>query len=618
VASNERAIRTGPIFGIMLVGAFIAFLNQTLINIALPQIMQHLKITAVTANWLITIYMLVNGIVIPITAYLMERFTTRQLYFTLMTLFTIGTLICGIAPNFSVLLIGRVVQAIGAGILFPLITNVIFTLFPVEKRGAAMGLFGVAINFAPAIGPTLSGWIVESYSWRVLFYIVFPIALLNLIVSIFLIKNVSETHRPKIDVLGVILSTFGFGGLLYGFATAGTSGWGSTEVITVFIVGGLSLLLFIWRQFVVKHPLLEFRIFRHRMFTLLTIINVIVTMAMFSGMILMPIYMQNVRGFSPLLSGLMLLPGGVIMGIMSPITGRIFDKIGAKWLAIPGLIITAITTYALTTLDVDTSFTYVTILFTIRMFGMAILMMPIFTASLNDLPFAMNRYGTAMVNTLRMMAGAVGMAFFVSIMANNSSIHIRDIVKQQQIALTDKAHMALAVARGTAMGINDSFQVATVLTVLALVLSFFIRKTAPAEQKNTAQQQTHVEDDYTRERLAEPRIIEREIYRPVYETSAELADQEHTRDTANRYEKQEKPVESHNADTAFRNAVRRFQTPVEDNEDNTDAAYREAIRRFLGGKPTASDKTVEEEKLDRPMDDSDYRRALRRMKAKEK
>jgi EmrB/QacA subfamily drug resistance transporter len=479
-------IRTGPIFSVMFVGAFVAFLNQTLINIALPQIMDHLHISATTANWLTTIFMLVNGIVIPITAFLLERFSTRQLYITSMALFTIGTLICGIAPTFAFILIGRVVQAAGAGILFPLITNVIFTLFPIEKRGAAMGMLGVALNFAPAIGPTLSGWIVQTYSWRVLFFIILPFALVNLVMSFYLIKNVSEISRPRLDVWGVILSTIGFGGVLYGFSIAGSSGWESPDVVTVFIVGGLSLILFVWRQLIIANPILEFRIFRYPVFTLTTIINVIVTMAMYSGMILMPIYMQNVRGFSPIDSGLMLLPGGIVMGIMSPITGRLFDRIGAKWLAVWGLIITVITTYALTRLETTTTFTYVTVVYTARMFGMSLLMMPIFTAGLNSLPLTLNRHGTAMVNTLRMMAGAVGMALFVTIMVTSGADHIREIVMQQHIPSTDPIHLAIATQQGTVMGINDAFHVANVLTLMSLLLSFFIRKTVP--EKDTRKQ----------------------------------------------------------------------------------------------------------------------------------
>lgn len=482
-ATTKNVVRTGPIFTVMLIGAVIAFLNQTLINVALPQMMNKLHISATTADWLTTIFMLVNGIVIPITAFLMNRFTTRQLYLTSMGLFVLGTLICGIAPTFSIILIGRVIQAIGAGILFPLITNIIFILFPTERRGFAMGLFGVAMNFAPAVGPTLSGWVVQSHSWRVLFFIVFPFAFLNFIVAIFTMKNVTETSRPKLDVIGVILSTIGFGGVLYGFATAGTNGWGGTDVISMFIIGGISLILFVWRQWVVEEPILEFRIFRYKIFSLTTIINVVVTMAMFSGMILMPIYMQNVRGFSPLMSGLMLLPGGIVMGIMSPITGKLFDRYGAKWLTVIGLGMTIITTFSLTRLEVTTSFTYVVTVYTLRMLGMSLVMMPIFTAGLNELPASLNKFGTAMVNTFRMIAGAVGMAFFVSIMTNEGASHVKNIMIHQHILKSDKVHYLLAEHQGMVMGINDAFMVATALTIVAFLLSFFIKRTTP--QKDT-------------------------------------------------------------------------------------------------------------------------------------
>lgn len=471
-------IRTTPLFIVMIAGAVVAFLNQTVINVALPKMMIYFDVSAATANWLGTIFLLTNGIVIPVTAFLMERFTTRQLFLTSMGIFAVGTLLCAVAPTFQMILIGRVVQAIGAGVLFPLITNVIFTIFPIHRRGFAMGIFGVAMNFAPAVGPTVAGWIIESHSWRLLFYILTPIALIDFVVAIFLVKNVTETSRPKLDVLGVILSTIGFGGVLYGFSTGGTKGWTDPEVVTLFIVGGISLALFVWRQLTVSHPILEFRIFRFPMFTLTTIINIIVTMAMFSGMILMPIYMQNVRGFSPLEAGFMLLPGGIVMGIMSPITGKLFDKYGAKWLAVFGLAITIITTYALAKLHTDTTFMYVITVYTARMFGMSILMMPIFTAGLNDLTQDLNRHGTAMINTLRMVAGAIGMAFFVSIMTNQGKTHVKNIMVQQHILPTDKAHMALAINQGTVMGINDAFMIATYLVIAAFVLSFFIRKSS--------------------------------------------------------------------------------------------------------------------------------------------
>ena len=292
-------LRRGPIVASLLIAAFVALLAQTLLNVALPVMMEDLELTASTIQWLSNGYMLVNGVLVPISAFLIERFTTRRLFIAASGLFAIGTLICAVAPDFSFLLAGRLVQAAGAGILMPLMSIVFLTIFPIEQRGKAMGMMGLAMIFAPAIGPTLSGWVVEHYSWRVLFYIILPLALFAAVYGSYAMKNVTRNSMPKLDLLGVILSTLGFGGLLYGFSDAGTDGWGSATVVTCLAVGAASLLLFVWRELVTKKPILEFRVFKYGMFSLTTVINVIITMAMFSGMILLPIFLQTIRGFSP-------------------------------------------------------------------------------------------------------------------------------------------------------------------------------------------------------------------------------------------------------------------------------------------------------------------------------
>lgn len=333
-AAATKGIRRGPIIAALLIGAFVALLNQTLLNVALPSIMDDLKIATNTAQWLTTGFMLVNGVLIPISAFLVEKFTTRQLFITAMSLFSLGTLVCGIGTGFEMIMVGRVIQAVGAGILMPLMNIVFLRIFPIEERGKAMGLMAVAMIFAPAVGPTLSGWVVQNYSWRVLFFIVLPLAILSTLLGMKTMQNVGQTTSPKLDKTGVILSTIGFGGLLYGFSDAGTDGWGSATVITCLIVGVIALALFVWRELKAETPLLEFRIFRYNMYSLTTLINIIITMALYSGMILLPIYLQTIRGFTPMESGLMLLPGAILMGIMSPITGIIFDKIGARWLSV--------------------------------------------------------------------------------------------------------------------------------------------------------------------------------------------------------------------------------------------------------------------------------------------
>lgn len=475
----SKTFRRGPIIAALLIGAFVALLNQTLMNVALPKMMEDLNILANTAQWLTTGFMLVNGVLVPISAYLVEKFTTRQLFTTAMMLFSIGTLVCAIGTGFEMIMVGRVIQAVGAGILMPLMNIVFLRIFPIEERGKAMGLMAVAMIFAPAVGPTLSGWVVQNYSWRVLFYIVLPLAIFSMLLGMKTMQNVGKLTSPKLDKPGVILSTLGFGGLLYGFSDAGTDGWGSTTVILCLILGIVSLGLFVWRELTADKPLLEFRIFRYNMFSLTTVINIIVTMAMYAGMILLPIYLQTIRGFTPMESGLMLLPGAILMGIMSPITGIIFDKIGARWLAVIGLAITVVTTWEFSQISSTTTYTHLILTYTARMFGMSMLMMPIVTAGLNQLPQRLASHGTAMSNTLRTVGGALGMALFVSLMTNRTKSNITEALVSGAVSKADKAAMMKLTQDATINGITHAFAVATWVTVLALVLALFIRKTSP-------------------------------------------------------------------------------------------------------------------------------------------
>ncbi|EMV4704535.1 DHA2 family efflux MFS transporter permease subunit, partial [Listeria monocytogenes] len=266
----STSVKRNGILIVMLMGAFVTILNQTLMNVALPSIMKDFGITASQGQWLSTGFMLVNGVMIPMTAFLIERFTTRQLYLFAMITFAIGTAIGGFATDYTMLIAGRMVQAIGAGIVMPLLTVVVLNLFPMERRGRAMGLIGLAMNFAPAIGPTLSGWIVQQYDWRNLFFIIIPFAILDIVVAIFLLKNVGKRTFPKLDVLGVIMSTVGFGSLLLGFSNAGDHDWLTWKVAGFIILGLVVLGIFIRYQTSNKAPLLNFRVFKYPTFALTT------------------------------------------------------------------------------------------------------------------------------------------------------------------------------------------------------------------------------------------------------------------------------------------------------------------------------------------------------------
>ncbi|MFA8440110.1 MDR family MFS transporter [Pueribacillus sp. YX66] len=453
--TQQVSINRVPLMIVLILGAFVAILNQTLLGTALPPIMKDLNLSENTVQWLQSVFMLVNGIMIPITAFFIERFSTRGLFLTAMGTFTLGTLICALAPNFALLMAGRILQAAGAGIMMPLTQTILFLIYPVEKRGSAMGMFGLVIAFAPAIGPTLSGWLVEQFPWRSVFFVVLPIAIIDIIVAYFILKNVTKRTFPKLDIRSIILSTFGFGGILYAFSTAGSSGWLSLDVGIAMAIGLVTLVLFIMRQFKLKQPILEFRVFKHKIFALTTALGMIVFMSMIGSAVVMPLFMQNMLQFSPLESGLVLLPGALLMGLMNPITGRLFDAFGARWLAIIGLFILVVTTFMLSILSTETSFTYLAIVNAARMLGISMVMMPVTTAGLNSLPANLIPHGSAMNNTMRQVAGAVGTALLVTVMT---------MYERPEEGMNGMIH-----------GVNVSFFVAGVLAVIGFVMSFYIK-----------------------------------------------------------------------------------------------------------------------------------------------
>ncbi|QHT62459.1 DHA2 family efflux MFS transporter permease subunit [Paenibacillus lycopersici] len=477
IGGGLNAIKKGPLLFVMILGAFIAVLNQTIMSVALPELMVDFNIQASTAQWLTTGYMLVNGVLIPITAYLMQRFTTRELYQTAMFIFLGGTILSAVAPNFDSLLVGRLIQAAGAGIIMPLLMTVILTVFPPDKRGAAMGMVGFAIIFAPAVGPTIAGYVMEHYSWRTMFYGMIPLAVIVIAVAFVYLKNVAERKFPRIDLWSVLLSTVGFGAVLYGFSSAGKEGWSSAEVILSIVIGVIALIGFTWKQLVTSSPLLDLRAFKYNMFSLTTIINIAVTMVMYADMMLLPLYLQNARGYTALESGLLMLPGALLMGFMMPITGKLFDRFGAKWLSVIGMAITIATTIGFVNLTDSTSYTYLVLMSTGRRFGMAMFLMPITTAGLNQLPSRLNEHGTAISNTIKQVAGAIGTSLLVTVMTTRTKTHVQDMMAAGG-DLTDK-HM---ITEATIQGINDAYLVIIGIGIVGLLLSFFIKRTGQAEE----------------------------------------------------------------------------------------------------------------------------------------
>lgn len=499
-----EGVSRGKILAALLFGMFIAILNQTLLNVALPKINTEFNISASTGQWLMTGFMLVNGILIPITAYLFNKYSYRKLFLVALVLFTIGSLICAISMNFPIMMVGRVLQAIGAGVLMPLGSIVIITIYPPEKRGAAMGTMGIAMILAPAIGPTLSGYIVQNYHWNVMFYGMFIIGIIAILVGFVWFKLYQYTTNPKADIPGIIFSTIGFGALLYGFSEAGNKGWGSVEIETMFAIGIIFIILFVIRELRMKAPMLNLEVLKFPTFTLTTVINMVVMLSLYGGMILLPIYLQNLRGFSALDSGLLLLPGSLIMGLLGPFAGKLLDTIGLKPLAIFGIAVMTYATWELTKLNMDTPYMTIMGIYVLRSFGMAFIMMPMVTAATNALPGRLASHGNAFLNTMRQLAGSIGTAILVTVMTTQTTQHLsafgeeldktnpvvqdhmRELASQyggQEGAM--KVLLQFVNKLATVEGINDAFIVATIFSVIALILCLFLQSNKKA--KATAQ-----------------------------------------------------------------------------------------------------------------------------------
>ncbi|HLQ71054.1 MAG TPA: MDR family MFS transporter [Bacillota bacterium] len=442
-----------------LSAAFLSVLTQFLLLTAFPKIMDEFTINSTQVQWLTTSFMLTAAVFIPITAYFIDRFQTRTLMMGAMFLFTLGTLIGLVAPSFPVLIVGRVVQGIGSGVMIPLMQTVLFLLYPREKRGFAMGLAGMVINVAPAIGPPISGILIKYFEWRALFYLILPIAVCILLMVFFFMRNVTKQRKTEIDIASILLSSVGFGGMLYGFNQLEESGITHTATLVSLVVGAVSLCWFIIRQLRIDIPILEMRVLKVPIFALVAVISIIGFSLLISIETILPLYIQNAQQFSAYYSGLIVMPGALTLAIMSRLGGRLFDKYGGRTIAIIGFIMLAASTICFHfLLEMDTSFIIPVVLFMISMGGVALINMPIMTTGINALPDELIPHGTSVINTARQFGGSLGLTFIISFITK-AQAETGDI---QPLDYLD--------------GIKTAFFVAFIFAVTGLVLSFLVKK----------------------------------------------------------------------------------------------------------------------------------------------
>lgn len=407
------------IVAILLAGATLVVLNQTLLSPAYPSIMADLGVDATTVQWLTSAYSLVEAIVIPLSAYLIGRFPTRKLFIAGISLFAIGSLLAAFSPFFGVLLLGRIFQASACGVVMPMVFTVILLVFPREKRGSAMGIVSLVIGFAPAVGPSLSGLLVESIGWRSLFVLVTALAVLIVILSAIFLKSYGEFEPTSFDKPSVALCSIGLLCLLYGLATI-TSSTNIAIPVVLIVVGAIFLTFFVRRQLKLDVPLLKVDVLKSHKYAIVVTLVAMLQAALVGTGVLLPIYLQNLLGVSALQTGLIMLPGAVLGAIMGFFAGRLFDKLGVRRVAIPGAIVAAIGGCGLVGFGLDSPIPYVIVIYTCLGVGMQALVTPLNTWGINTLDNRVIQHANALQNTLNQVGASLGTAILVSLSATST------------------------------------------------------------------------------------------------------------------------------------------------------------------------------------------------------
>lgn len=455
--ADGRPYNRGLLIASLLIGGFLTVLTETILNNGLADIARSLSITTATAQWLSTGYMLTMGIMVPVSAFLLNRFNSRNLYLVALVIFIIGTSIAFVASNFPILLIGRLIQAASVGIIMPFMRNIMLLIFPVEKRGLAMGLTGIVIALAPAFGPTLSGWIVMHYSWHYIFGALLPVSVLVLILAFFGMRKILKTSNPELDIRSVAYSTVGFGGILYGFSTVAVG----DKLISgaAILIGLIGVLLLILRQKGLTTPMLDMSVFRSFTFTLTTVLTSLASMALLGLQLLLPLYLQDAFHIPALTVGLIMLPGALVMGAITPISGLLFDKFGIKLLSIIGFGVYTGALIAFALMGPNTSTFAMTVTYMVWMGGISLMLMQLVTAGVNDLSMDKIPDGNAI--------NSMGQQVFASF-STAASISL--------ITLVAAGNPQLSNSAATLLGYHYAFYFLIFTGAIGLVGSFFLKK----------------------------------------------------------------------------------------------------------------------------------------------
>ncbi|HJV46493.1 MAG TPA: DHA2 family efflux MFS transporter permease subunit, partial [Bacillota bacterium] len=417
----------------IILGAFVAVLNNSLINVALPEMVNVFGSSTDVIQWVLTGYMLANAVVIPMSGFLGDRFGYKKVFVVSLAGFTIGSLLCGLAWSDSSLIGFRIIQGLAGGLISPLSMAIIYSIMPRHQIGTALGIWGIAAMAAPAIGPTASGYLIQYLNWRFLFFICVPIGAFAVLMGVLLLKETPKREGTTFDWQGAVLSIIFFGSLLLALSKGNSEGWTSFFIVSLFFVSVFSMLLLIWVETGKQQPLLDLRFFKNPIFTLSVICSSLVMMGLYGGTFLTPLYLQNVQVLTPIQTGLVMMPQSVAMALMMPVSGKLFDKIGVVPLAFTGLILMGTTTFELHRLTIDTPNHWLDFVLTLRGLGIGLCMMPLTTVGMNAVPKEAVGRASSVSNVIRQVAGTMAIAILTMLMMNRQVFHGNEISENIQI-----------------------------------------------------------------------------------------------------------------------------------------------------------------------------------------
>lgn len=463
---QDDTARNNLVIALLLISTFVVMLNETIMSIAIPHLMVDLGVTASAAQWLTTAFLLTMAVVIPVTGFLLQRINTRPIFMLAMSIFSVGTAVCALAPGLELLIAGRVIQAMGTAIMMPLLMTTVMTLVPPASRGKVMGNISIVMSVAPAIGPMIGGFILTNLDWRFMFYFTLPIAIAALVLGAVRIRNVTNPREVPLDILSVILSAFAFGGLVYGLSGLG-EGASHPSAIPAWVpiaIGLVAMAVFVWRQFSLQREnkaLLDLRTLQHRNYTLSLITIAIAMVALLGSSILIPIYTQTVLGLDPLYTSLILLPGALSMAFLAPIVGRLYDRVGPRPLLVPGVAAVSVVMWALAFAGQDTPIWAVIAGHLILSVGLAFTFTPLFTASMSSVPPQFYAHASAIMGSVQQVAGAAGIALFVAMMTLRTAA---------------ETAAGLDQLAALASGVRAGFLCGAIVSVLMVISAWFVKK----------------------------------------------------------------------------------------------------------------------------------------------